>query len=122
MIVAGVDGCPAGWIAFKVEVPSLVTSVEVIDLAKWLQERPAALLYLAIDIPIGLVNGSRACDKAARILLGQPRGSSCVVRRALRAKSPESAARSDRSRRGDERVLLCYCALGLKRASGSVLI
>lgn len=35
---------------------------------------PPALL--AIDIPIGLLDGTRACDTAARKLLGQPRGSS----------------------------------------------
>jgi hypothetical protein len=28
MLVAGVDGCRAGWIAFTVELPSLVTSLE----------------------------------------------------------------------------------------------
>jgi hypothetical protein len=32
MFVAGVDGCRAGWVCFKVEVTSLATSVEIIDL------------------------------------------------------------------------------------------
>src|SRR5213083_888611 len=76
MFVAGVDGCRAGWVSFKVEVPSLATSVEVLDLPKLLNTRPDDLLCLAIDIPIGLLNCSRACDKAARKLLGQPRGTS----------------------------------------------
>jgi predicted RNase H-like nuclease len=76
MFVAGVDGCHAGWIAFKVELPSLTTSVEVIDLPALLTNRPSDLAFLAIDIPIGLLDGSRACDKAARKLLGQPRGTS----------------------------------------------
>jgi predicted RNase H-like nuclease len=31
MIVAGVDGCHAGWIAFKVDLASLATSVETVD-------------------------------------------------------------------------------------------
>lgn len=76
MLVAGVDGCRAGWVAFKVNLPAHATSVEVVDLPAWLQERPPDLVCLAIDIPIGLLNGSRACDIAARKLLGQPRGSS----------------------------------------------
>lgn len=76
MFVAGVDGCRAGWVAFKVEIPSFITSVEVVDLSTWLWDRPSDLACVGIDIPIGLLEGSRACDKAARKLLGQPRGSS----------------------------------------------
>jgi len=76
MFVAGVDGCRAGWVRFAVEVPSLATSVDVVDLAELLRNRPSDLACIGIDIPIGLIDGSRACDKAARKLLGQPRGSS----------------------------------------------
>ena len=54
MFVAGVDGCRGGWVAFKVEVPSLITSVESVDVPKLLKSRPNDLLGLAIDIPIGL--------------------------------------------------------------------
>jgi predicted RNase H-like nuclease len=75
-MVAGIDGCKAIWFAFKVELPSLATAVEVFDLASLLRKRPPDLACIAIDIPIGLLDGSRACDKAARKLLGQPRGSS----------------------------------------------
>src|SRR5438105_378635 len=90
MFVAGVDGCRAGWVLFAVEVPSLVTSVEVDDLTEVLQNRPADLACIGIDIPIGLLECSRACDKAARRLLGQPRGSSVFAapcRAALSANS-----------------------------------
>jgi predicted RNase H-like nuclease len=76
MFVAGVDGCRAGWVAFEVEVPWITTSVEVVNLPTWLRERPPDLACIGIDIPIGLLEGRRACDKAARKLLGQPRGSS----------------------------------------------
>jgi predicted RNase H-like nuclease len=76
MFVAGVDGCRAGWVAFKLELPSLATSVDLVDLPKLLSSRPTDLLCLAIDIPIGLLDCSRSCDKAARKLLGQPRGTS----------------------------------------------
>jgi predicted RNase H-like nuclease len=76
MFVAGVDGCRAGWVRFAVELPSLATSVDVVDLPELLRSRPPDLASIGIDIPIGLLDGSRACDKAARKLLGQPRGSS----------------------------------------------
>jgi len=78
VFVAGVDGYHAGWIAFKGELPSLVTSVAVIELPVLLRERPPELACLGIDIPIGLLDGSRACDKAARKLLGQPRVVRCL--------------------------------------------
>ena len=78
MFVLGVDGCRAepGWVAFKVDVVSRATSVEIIDLTSRLRTRPPDWACLAIDIPIGLLNSSRDCDRAARKLLGQPRGSS----------------------------------------------
>ena len=41
-----------------------------------LKNKPDDLAILGIDIPIGLLDGPRACDKAARNLLGQPRGTS----------------------------------------------
>ena len=62
MFVAGVDGCRAGWVCFKVEVTSLATSVEVIELPSLLKNRLSDLACLAIDIPMGLLDGSRACD------------------------------------------------------------
>lgn len=99
MFVAGVDGCRAGWVHFAVEVPSLATSVDVVDLAEVLRSRPTDLVCLGIDIPIGLLNGSRACDKAARRLLGQPRGSSVFAapcRAALSATSHAAASEINR--------------------------
>jgi predicted RNase H-like nuclease len=94
MFVAGVDGCRTGWVGFKVEVPSLTTSVDVVDVAALLLKRPPELLCFAIDIPIGLLDVSRACDKAARRLLGQRRGGSVFAapcRAALAAKSHAEA-------------------------------
>jgi predicted RNase H-like nuclease len=94
MFVAGLDGCRAGWVAFKVAVPSLATSVDVVDVAELLSSRPDDLLCLAIDIPIGLFDCSRACDKAARKRLGRLRGTSVFAapcRAALSAKSHSEA-------------------------------
>src|SRR5215469_7043187 len=103
MFVAGVDGCRAGWVAFKVEVPSLATSVDVVDLSKLLSSRPTNLVCLAIDIPIGLLDCSRACDKAARKLLGQPRGTSVFAapcRAALSEITHAAASQMNREKTG----------------------
>ncbi len=93
-MVAGIDGCKSGWVAFKVELATLATSVELFDLTAWLKRKPAEIACLGIDIPIGLLDGSRACDKAARKLLGQPRGRSVFAapcRAALAAKNHTDA-------------------------------
>ena len=76
MFVSGIDGCRGGWVSFRVDLASANTSVELIDLPLILRNKPDDIAILAIDIPIGLLDGPRACDKAARKLLGQPRGSS----------------------------------------------
>jgi len=101
MFVAGVDGCRAGWVAFKVEASSLATSVQVVDLPTLLRNRPSDLACLGIDIPIGLLDGSRACDNAARKMLGQPRGSSVFpapCRAALTAKNHVEASGINRQK------------------------
>jgi predicted RNase H-like nuclease len=103
MFVAGVDGYRAGWVAFKVEVPSLATSVDVVDLPKLLSSRPNDLLCLAIDIPIGLLDCPRTGDKAARKLLGQPRGTSVFAapcRAALSATNHAAASQINREKTG----------------------
>jgi predicted RNase H-like nuclease len=102
VFVAGVDGCRAGWTALKVELPSRITSVEVIDLPALLRKRPPELALLGIDIPIGLLDGPRACDKAARKPLG-PRRSSVFparCRASLRANSHEEASAVNRKKTG----------------------
>lgn len=101
MFVAGVDGCRDGWIAFRVDLPTHATSVEVVDLPAWLRERPPDLACVGIDIPIGLLESPRACDKAARKLLGQPRGSSVFpapCRAALEAQTHAAASSINRQR------------------------
>jgi len=102
MFVAGVDGCRAGWVCFKVEVTSLATSLTVIDLRSLLQNRPSGLACLGIDIPIGLLDGSRACDKAARKLLGPRRDSvfPAPCRSALRVNSYVEGSAANRRTTG----------------------
>jgi predicted RNase H-like nuclease len=73
----------------------------MVNLPTWLRERPPDLACLGIDIPIGLLEGSRACDKAARKLLGQPRGSSVFpapCRSALGAQTYAEASSINRQR------------------------
>lgn len=67
--VAGVDGCKAGWVWFKL-YDSGRTESDLVDLPAILRKRPDGLNALAIDIPIGMLDGPRACDVAARRLLG----------------------------------------------------
>lgn len=103
MFVAGVDGYRGGWVCVKIEVPSFTTSIGLIDLPATLKNKPSDLAYLGIDIPIGLLDGSRACDKAARALLGQPRGTSVFAspcRAALAAEGHAEASTINRERTG----------------------
>jgi predicted RNase H-like nuclease len=93
--VVGADGCPSGWVAVALEAGA-VADVEVVTrLDEVLTRRPAAV---AVDMPIGLVDGARDADRAARRLL-PGRASSvfaapprCVVDAARRGELPDHAA------------------------------
>jgi predicted RNase H-like nuclease len=103
VFVAGADGCRGGWILFRVEVPSRCTSIETVDLRSVLRRRPEGLECVAIDIPIGLLDGPRACDLAARVMLGQPRGCSVFptpCRAAVQAASYAEACEANLARTG----------------------
>lgn len=75
MRAVGVDGCRGGWLAVPLEGGEAVVHPTFADL---LRAEPDATL--AVDVPIGLPDegrtGDRACDKAARRLLGFPRRTS----------------------------------------------
>lgn len=96
-VLAGVDGCPAGWYAVSGPQPDgRVSGAVHAGFADLLQTLPAAA-RVAVDIPIGLNDrGERACDQAARQRLG-PRASSIFtapLRGVLGAAShPEASAR-----------------------------
>jgi predicted RNase H-like nuclease len=100
VFVAGADGCRAGWLSFKVEASSLTTSVEVVDHPTLLRSRPGDLACLGIDIPIGLLEGPRACDKAARKLLERRRGSvfPAPCRAAVQAATYDEASAVNRQK------------------------
>ena len=75
--VVGVDGCPAGWVCFHVNLESRATTVTTASQISELIATSPKPRLVAIDIPIGLpTKGSRACDKAARSLLRKPRSNS----------------------------------------------
>lgn len=74
-ILAGVDGCPGGWVAVTESHGRLGACVYP-NWLKLMQSVGHAAL-IAVDIPIGLpTNGARRCDLEARRYLGAPRRSS----------------------------------------------
>ncbi|MFI5314295.1 MAG: DUF429 domain-containing protein [Myxococcota bacterium] len=91
----GVDGCNGGWIAASRERGVIrcrrVARLEELFLGG------AAPDVVAVDIPIGLPErGARACDVAARALLGRARASSVFpapLRALLEVDSYEEASR-----------------------------
>jgi len=97
-------------VRFKVEgeclatanVSSLRTSVDLVnDIAGSLRDKPFGLVYMGIDIPIGLfdVPKARECDREARKLLGKPRSNSVFPapsRAALKENSYKEASEVNR--------------------------
>ncbi len=110
MLVAGLDGCRAGWVMATLTVgdagrraPGLAVSVipRLADVAPLLAA--GRLAAAGIDIPIGLPERApRACDVEARRLLG-PRRSSVFpapVRAVLATSSYEDACAASRAGSG----------------------
>jgi predicted RNase H-like nuclease len=76
-IIAGADGCRAGWVVARENVLHNSISWEVVPSLPHLFDRQDAPNILALDIPIGLpLIGPRACDLEARRMLGRGRSSS----------------------------------------------
>jgi len=103
--LAGIDGCPAGWVA-AIQVDTEVELRLASCLKDLVADLPARSL-LAIDMPIGLPEaGPRECDVLARRRLGAARGASVFaapVRAALNARDYATALA--RHRRADGRGL-----------------
>ena len=94
----GVDGCKGGWFSVGIDRTGGFETKVFCSFRKLLGYYMDAKLIL-VDIPIGLPErkGGRDCDRAARRLLGRPRGSSVfptpsrqAVQQAWRAPKPES--------------------------------
>jgi predicted RNase H-like nuclease len=95
--LVGVDGCSGGWVVAQCrpDLSDLSFHLEH-DLRPLLEPAISGASIIAIDIPIGLPeNEPRACDIAARKLLGRPRGSSVFptpARRTLTAHTHTEAS------------------------------
>ena len=75
MTVVGVDGWRNGWVGVELAGRAFRSAWVAAD-AHELLEACAAAEVIAIDIPIGLpASGTRACDRAAKQLLGSRRSS-----------------------------------------------
>jgi predicted RNase H-like nuclease len=97
--VAGVDGTPEGWAVVIMEADrSVIPKVDLVHRFGEIFDCATDFNIIAVDVPIGLLDayqvGGRACDRAARQVLGRPRGSSVFpapVRPVLAATSWEDA-------------------------------
>lgn len=97
MTVAGLDGCPAGWVCLSGTLPDGIITARILpDIAALTDLSPRPVLAM-IDIPIGLPEqGRRACDIAARRMLGGRRASSVFsapIRPMLEAEDYHDACR-----------------------------
>jgi predicted RNase H-like nuclease len=72
--LAGVDGCPAGWIVALVRSCGEEVRVRTVKRFAEIAAMPEAPAVIAVDIPIGLperiVSGGRGPERAVRALLG----------------------------------------------------
>jgi predicted RNase H-like nuclease len=75
--LAGIDGCPAGWIAAFVRADEV--RVRVVPRFADVLAAPEAPAVIAVDMPIGLPEragpGGRAAERAVRPLLGERQSS-----------------------------------------------
>ena len=82
--VAGVDGCPAGWVAVLLPIgASEAPRVRVVPSFQAILSCPEIPQRVAVDMPIGLADrvgvGGRVCDIEARRRLGQRQSSVFTV-------------------------------------------
>ncbi len=73
-IVAGIDGCPGGWLMVSREMGSAEAEIRLEP--AWPADGLCAAV-VCVDMPIGLMDaGPRECDILARRALGRARGAS----------------------------------------------
>lgn len=98
-LIAGVDGCRAGWFAVSLDAKGGICSALFPAPADLCQALVQARV-IAVDIPIGLTDsGPRCCDGEARKALGALRASSVFsppVRPVLGAATREAASLAQR--------------------------
>jgi len=110
--LVGIDGCRGGWVVAASDASlSGVTFSVADDLAPLFARADTGDVTIAIDMPIGLGDGPRACDLAARRLLGRPRGSSVFpapCRGALAATTYRRACAASRRALGVALSIECF--------------
>jgi len=78
--VAGADGYSEGWVVVLLQPATETVRVRTVDGVDALFDLPEAPVRLGVDMVIGCPDraesGGRDCDRAARQLLGHPRGTS----------------------------------------------
>ena len=123
VMVAGVDGCPAGWLVVlrPLDDPSSATARIVKTFADILALDPAPLV-IAIDMPIGLPDlagpGGRTCDVAARTVLGARQSSvfavparASVMETGYRAACERALAHSDPPRKVSKQMFNIFAKI-----------
>jgi len=97
--LAGVDGCPSGWVVAFVQADRPEVRVRVVPRFADVLAAPETPAIIAIDIPIGLPeragHGGRAAERAVRPLLGARQSSvfSVPSRAAIAAQDYREACR-----------------------------
>ena len=116
MKVAGVDGCPDGWVAMCWDLERGTITPEIHASLTGLIDRYADAGAIGIDMPIGLSEtGTRRCDVEARRLLGRGRASSVFpppVPGILHALTYEDAKTMSRARIGKAVSQQCFGIFG----------
>ncbi len=97
--LAGVDGCPAGWVSASVRPAGEEVRVRVVSRFAGVKNAPGAPGIIAVDVPIGLPQrigvGGRGPEAAVRKLLGARQSSvfSVPARAAIYAQTFSEACR-----------------------------
>ncbi|WP_022836192.1 DUF429 domain-containing protein [Salisaeta longa] len=102
--VAGVDGCPGGWLVVGWQPSTGIVARRVASTFEAVLRATQDAAYVGVDMVIGLPDvaqpGGRTCDRDARALLGHPRSSSVFsppVAEALAAQSHKEASAINRA-------------------------
>ena len=97
MTLLGVDGCRAGWIVATAPSEGARPRFSLFPtFAELLRELASGDALACVDVPIGLCDAERRCDREARALLGPARACSVFTppsRSALAGATPEAARR-----------------------------
>jgi len=102
-VLLGIDGCRGGWVIARWDPPRRRPTIELVASFRPVVEAVRRGALACVDMPIGLSDGPRACDAAARRLLGSPRSSSVFTppcRAALQATTATERRRINLRRTG----------------------